>query len=129
MKISQEWNSFRTSNLDHRALRTILHLGSLSICTERVIYIQNPRVTKIVFHVFLLLSFRCNVTRHHINVLSYFSCHSVQFQKQLCNFPAVFIIHQAFSRTMPWQLLCIVHYMHSAMDATPINQVLNNAHP
>ena len=59
---------------------------------------------------FCILSFRNSVSRLHINILSYFSYHSVQFQKWLCKIPAVFILSQAFSSTVSWQVLCIYKY-------------------
>ena len=41
MKIlSRERNSFRTFNLNHHVVRAILHLESLSICRERLIYMK-----------------------------------------------------------------------------------------
>ena len=43
-----------------------------------------------------------------LNILSYFSYDSVRFQKRLYKSPAIFIIHQAFSRTTPWPARVVV---------------------
>ena len=70
-KISQERNRFRTSNLDHRVLRAILHLKGLSICTEKVVYIWNLRVT------YSFISLQCNSVPHHHRELVFISFSSV----------------------------------------------------
>ena len=49
----RERNCFRTYNLHHRVLRVILHLESLSICTETVVYIRHPEGLWIKLHTFL----------------------------------------------------------------------------
>ena len=73
------------------------------------------------FFLSFFLSFHCIVTRHHINILSY----SIRF-----SFRSNCAKAQPFSsfvkRFREPHLGNYYAYMHSAMDATPINQVLNN---
>ena len=56
----REWNTFRTSNLNHCVLQAILHL--------EVVYIWNPRVEKITFSFFVLLQYN-SVPHKHLELL------------------------------------------------------------
>ena len=111
-----ENKSFRTSNVVC-VLRVSLYLDSLSICTESVIYIWNLRITRIAF-LRSLVSSCCSVTRCHINILSYFSYHSVSVSETIVITPSHF---QAFQEPHHYA------YTHSAMDVTPTNQAINNS--
>ena len=64
----REWNTFRTSNLNHCVLQAILHLEGLSICAESFVYIWNPRVEKITFSFFVLLQYN-SVPHKHLELL------------------------------------------------------------
>jgi hypothetical protein len=105
-KISQEWNSIRSSNLDHSVLRVILHPGSQSICTQRLFTYRTRGWQKSYILLFLQLDARST------SDLSYYS---VQFQIRLCK-------AQWFSSFI--KRYRVRRHGNYYMDATPMNQVL-----
>ena len=97
---------FQTSNLDHRILWVILH--SIDMHRE-----SEPEGDK--NSIFMFFSLQCKPVPHQH--LSYFSYHSVQFQKWLCKSPAVLILSQAFREPRLGNYYAYT-YAQSAMDAT-----------